>query len=178
MLDVDNTILVVIDVQGKLAQLMCEKVSLFENLTKLIKAAGVLEVPIIWTEQYPEGLGPTIPEIAELLPGEPIPKVAFSCCGEKRFVEAMEELGRNQVLLCGIETHVCVYQTAIDLLSTAYEVEVVSDAVSSRTPANKAIGLTKMQSAGASITCVETAVFELLEVAGGEKFKAILSIVK
>ena len=123
MLDIDNTVLVVIDVQGKLAQLMHEKASLFENLTKLIKAASVLEIPIIWTEQYPEGLGPTIPEIADLLPGEAISKVAFSCCGEKRFVEAMEELGRNQVLLCGIETHVCVYQTAIDLLATAYEVE-------------------------------------------------------
>ncbi|MCK4624429.1 MAG: hydrolase [Phycisphaerae bacterium] len=178
MLKVDNTILVVIDVQGKLAQSMHEKASLFENLTKLIQAAGILEIPIVWTEQYPEGLGPTIPEIAELLPGEAISKVAFSCCGERRFVEAMEKLGRNQVLLCGIETHVCVYQTAIDLLGTAYEVEVVADAVSSRAPDNKAIGLGKMQAAGASITCVETAIFELLEVAGGEKFKAILSIVK
>ncbi|MCK4626635.1 MAG: isochorismatase family protein, partial [Phycisphaerae bacterium] len=109
MLDIENTILVVIDVQGKLAQSMHEKAALFENLTKLIKAASVLEIPIIWTEQYPEGLGATIPEIAELLPGEAISKVAFSCCGEKRFVEAMEKQGRKQVLLCGIETHVCVY---------------------------------------------------------------------
>ncbi len=178
MLDIDNTVLVVIDVQGKLAQSMHEKADLFENVAKLIKAAGVLEIPIVWTEQYPEGLGPTIPEIAELLPGEAISKVAFSCCGEKRFVEAMEELGRNQVLLCGIETHVCVYQTAIDLLATAYEVEVVADAVSSRAPDNKAIGLAKMQAAGAAITSVETSLFELLEVAGGEKFKAILQIVK
>ena len=178
MLEVENTVLVVIDVQGKLAQSMHEKDALFENIAKLIKAAGVLEIPIIQTEQYPKGLGPTVPEIAELLPGEPISKVAFSCCGEKRFVEAMEELGRKQVLLCGIETHVCVYQTAVDLLGSGYEVQVVADAVSSRTPGNKAIGLAKMKDAGAGITSVETALFELLKVAEGEKFKAILRIVK
>ena len=178
MLNVDDTVLVVIDVQGKLAQSMHEKADLFENVAKLIKAAGVLEIPIIWTEQYPEGLGPTIPEIAELLPGRPISKVAFSCCGEKRFVEAMEKLSRNQVLLCGIETHVCVYQTAIDLLISGYEIQVVADAVSSRTPGNKAVGLAKMVAAGAGTTSVETAIFELLQAAEGEKFKAILRIVK
>ncbi len=178
MLEIDNTVLVVIDVQGKLAQLMHEKADLFGNIRKLIQAAGVLEIPIIWTEQYPAGLGPTIPEIAELLTGEPIAKISFSCCGERRFVEAMGELGRNQVLLCGIETHVCVYQTAVDLLGTAYEVEVVADAVSSRTPDNKDIGLAKIKDAGADITSVETAIFELLKAAEGEKFKAILRIVK
>ncbi|MCD4700040.1 MAG: hydrolase [Phycisphaerae bacterium] len=178
MLEINNTLLVVIDVQGKLAQSMHEKASLFEDIAKLIKAAGVLEVPIIRTEQYPEGLGATIPEIAELLPGEAISKIAFSCCGERRFAEAMEKSGRNQVLLCGIETHVCVYQTAIDLLESGHEVHVVADAVSSRTAANKAIGLAKMKDAGAAVTSVETALFELLKEAEGEKFKAILRIVK
>jgi nicotinamidase-related amidase len=178
MLEVDNTVLVVIDVQGKLAQSMHEKADLFENIRKLIQAAGVLEVPIVWTEQYPEGLGPTIPEIAELMTGEPIAKVAFSCCGERRFTEEMEKLDRRQVLLCGIETHVCVYQTAIDLLESGHEVHVVADAVSSRTAANKDIGLAKIKDAGAAVTSVETALFELLKVAGGEKFKAIINIVK
>lgn len=178
MLEIDNTLLVVIDVQGKLAQSMYEKADLFGNIAKLIKAAGVLEIPIIWTEQYPEGLGPTIPEIAELLSGEPIAKTAFSCCDERRFVEAMEKQGRKRVLLCGIETHVCVYQTAFDLLEAGYEVEVVADAVSSRTQANKDIGLAKIKDAGADITSVETAIFELLQAAEGEKFKAILRIVK
>ena len=178
MLEIDSTVLVVIDVQGKLAQSMYEKADLFENVGKLISGVRVLEIPIIWMEQNPEGLGPTVPEIAELLSGKPIPKVAFSCCGEKQFVEAMEKQERNQVLLCGIETHVCVYQTAIDLLESGYEVEVVADAVSSRTPANRDIGLAKMKDAGAGITSVETALFELLKVAEGEKFKAILGIVK
>ena len=178
MLNVDDTVLVVIDVQGKLAQSMYEKTDLFGNIAKLIQAAGVLKIPIIWTEQYPAGLGPTIPEIAELLTGEPIAKTAFSCCGERRFVEAMEKRGRNQVLLCGIETHVCVYQTAVDLLESGYEVHVASDAVSSRTSGNKDIGLAKIKDAGADITSVETALFELLKTAEGEKFEAILHIVK
>lgn len=178
MLSLENTVLVVIDVQGKLAQLMYERERLFENVAKLIKAAGVLEVPIIRTEQNPDGLGPTIPQIVELLTGEPIAKFSFSCCGERRFVEELEKQGRNQVLLCGIETHVCVYQTAVDLCRTGYEVHVAADAVSSRTPANRDIGLARMKDAGATVTSVETALFELLKVAEGEKFKAILRIVK
>ncbi|MDY7010272.1 MAG: hydrolase [Planctomycetota bacterium] len=178
MLEIDNTVLVVIDVQGKLAQSMHEKADLFENVAKLIKAVGILEIPIIWTEQYPEGLGPTIPQISELMTGEPIAKVAFSCCGERRFTEEMERLNRRQVLLCGIETHVCVYQTAVDLLESGHEVHVAADAVSSRTAANKDIGLAKMKDAGAAVTSVETALFELLKVAKGEKFKAVINIVK
>ncbi len=178
MLNVDDTVLVVIDVQGKLAQLMYEQADLFANVAKLIKSAGVLEIPIIRTEQYPEGLGPTIPEIAELMTCQPISKVAFSCCGERRFTEELERLNRWQTLLCGIETHVCVYQTAVDLLESGYEVHVAADAVSSRTSGNKAIGLAKMKDAGADITSVETALFELLKTAEGEKFKAILRIVK
>ncbi len=178
MLEVDNTLLVVIDVQGKLAQSMHEKAGLFENIRKLIQAAGVLGVPIIWAEQNPAGLGPTVGEIAELLSGKPIAKVSFSCCGERRFVEELEKLNRRQVLLCGIETHVCVYQTAIDLLERDYEVHVVADAVSSRTAGNKDVGLAKMKDAGAGITSVETALFELLKVAEGDRFKAILRIVK
>ncbi len=178
MLEIDNTVLVVIDVQGKLAQSMHEKADLFEDIAKLIKAAKVLDVPIIWAEQNPEGLGPTVGEIAELLDGEPIAKMSFSCCGERRFTEALERLGRRQVLLCGIEAHVCVYQTAVDLLERDYKVHVAADAVSSRTLGNKDIGLAKIKDAGADITSVETAVFELLKVAEGEKFKAILQIVK
>ena len=178
MLDIENTLMVVIDVQGRLAGLMHERAELFENIRKLIQSAGVLEIPIILTEQYPAGMGPTIPEIAELLSCEAIAKVAFSCCGEKRFVEALEKSGRRQILLCGIETHICIYQTAVDLLESGYEVNVVADAVSSRTPGNKTIGLAKVRDAGAGITSVETAVFELLKAAGGDKFKAILRIVK
>jgi len=178
MLNVENTALVVIDVQGKLAQLMHEKETLFDNVKRIIKGAQVLEIPIIWTEQNPEGLGPTLPEIASLLDSEPIAKFAFSCCGEEAFMRALEEVNRKQVLLAGIEAHVCVYQTAVDLVRLGYEVHILADAVSSRAASNKQLALEKMKDAGALLTSVEIALFELLKVAQGDKFKKILQIVK
>ena len=180
MLTVENTALVVIDVQGKLAQIMDQKEALFANLEKMIKGIQVLEIPIIWTEQVPEKLGPTLPEFSELLThsAKPIAKSSFSCCGHPPFVEAIQALGRRQVLLTGIETHVCVYQTALDLLDAGYEVQVVADAVSSRTSANKQIGLERMKAAGATLTSTEMALFELLRVAEGPQFKQIAKIVK
>ena len=179
MLTVESSVLVVIDVQGKLAQLMHGKEALFENLRRIVQGAQVLGVPILCTEQNPAGLGPTIPEVAEAL-GDVVrlPKLSFSCCGDERFVRELEDLGRKQVLLTGIETHICVYQTAVDLVARGCEVHVVADAVSSRTQENKAIGLRKMTDAGACLTSVETALFELLRVAEGAQFKQILRIVK
>ncbi len=178
MLNVDNTVLLVIDIQGKLAELMHERDSLFENAGRLIRGAGVLGVPVIWTEQNPDGLGPTVAPIASLLDPPAISKLSFSCWGEPRFVEEIEKLNRRQVLVSGIETHICVYQTTADLLEQGYEVHVVADAVSSRTAENRRIGLQKMKHAGATLTSVESALFELLRVAEGERFKAILRIVK
>ena len=179
MLTVEKTVLIVVDVQTKLSRVMYEKEKLFENLQKLVKGVQVLGIPIILTEQNPDGLGPTIPEVAHLLPDvQPLPKLSFSCCGDERFLQKLEALKRDQVLLSGIETHVCVYQTALDLLSLGYEVQVVADAVSSRTADNKEIGLKKMRSAGAGLTSTETALFELLRVAEGTNFKEILNIVK
>ena len=179
MLAVENTALVVIDVQGKLSRLMYEKEKLFENLQKIITGAQILEIPIILTEQNPEGLGRTIPEVADLLPDiQPIPKFSFSCYGEKRFVEELEALKRKQVLIVGIESHVCVYQTAMNLMGAGYEVQIVADAVSSRTAENRELGLEKMKSEGAKLTGVEMALFELLRVAEGAKFKGILKVVK
>ncbi len=180
MLTPNNTTLVVIDVQGKLAQLMSQKEALFDNLQKIIKGAQVLELPIIWNEQLPEKLGPTLPEIAELLSHstQPIAKSSFSCCGNPPFMEALAATQRKQVLLAGIESHVCVYQTCLDLLNFGYEVEVVTDAVSSRTEENRQIGLARMQQAGATLTSTEMTLFELLRVAAGPKFKEITRIVK
>src|SRR5512136_2480779 len=106
MLEADKCTLVVIDIQGKLAQLMYRKEALFENAQKLIKGAQILELPIIVTEQYPKGLGPTIPEIAALFPNfKPLPKVAFSCCGDEGFQQELLAVNLRQVLICGIETH-------------------------------------------------------------------------
>ena len=179
MLERESTALLLVDIQGKLAQLMQDKASLFGNLQKLVKGIRVLEIPILWVEQNPAGLGPTIPEVADLLPDlQPIAKMSFSACGEPRFVAALEKTNRRQVLIAGIETHICVYQTAVELLAMGYGVHVVADAVSSRSAVNKAIGIEKMNAAGAVLTSVETALFELLRVAQGDAFKAIAGIVK
>lgn len=179
MLKREDTALVVVDVQGKLAQLMHNKEFLFENLQKVVKGVQAVGLPIIWVEQNPMGLGPTIPELAELLSDlQPISKLSFSCCGNEKFRQALEALGRKQVLVVGIETHVCVYQTTMDLLSLDYEVQVVADAVSSRTAENRQIGLERMRDAGAALTSTEMALFELLGAAKGPEFKEVLKIVK
>jgi nicotinamidase-related amidase len=179
MLNIDSTVLVVIDIQGKLASLMHQKETVYENVIRLVNGSRVLGIPILWTEQYPQGIGGTIPEIAEALDGViPIAKMTFSCCRNDEFLTALRATGCQQVLITGIETHICVYQTTMELLESGYEVEVVADAVSSRTPENKEIGLQKMQAAGASLTGTETALYELLKVAGGPEFKEILRIVK
>ena len=132
MMKSEKTALIVVDVQGKLAQLMYGKQALFENLRKIIQGIQALGIPILWAEQKPEGLGPTIPEVAELLTGiAPIGKSSFSCCRSERFLQALKAVNRAQLLIAGIEAHVCVYQTAMDLVDLGYEVEVVTDAVSS-----------------------------------------------
>ena len=179
MLAVDKCVLVVIDIQGKLAQLMHQKEALIENAQKLIKGVQILEIPIIVTEQYPKGLGPTIPEVVALFPSfKPLPKVAFSCCGDEGFQRELLAVDRRQIMICGIETHVCVYQTTVDLLASGYEVEVVADVVSSRTADNREIALQRIRDEGANITSVEMALFELMKVAEGPKFKEVSKIVK
>ena len=179
MLKPEKTVLTIVDVQGKLAQMMSGKQALFENLQKIIKGIQALEIPILWVEQNPEGLGSTIPEVAELLAGiNPISKLSFSCCKNERFIQALKAANCNQILIVGIEAHICVYQTAMDLVKLGHEVEVVTDAVSSRTVENKNVALQKMSRAGVSLTSTEMALFELLEVAEGEQFKEILKIVK
>ena len=180
MLVVENSLLVVIDVQGKLAQSMSEKELMFESLHKIINGTQLLEIPILLTEQNPEGLGPTLPGIAQLLTDvKPIAKFCFSCCGSEEFTQKLALANRRQILLAGIESHVCVYQTARDLLDLmGYEVHIVTDAVSSRTIHNKEVGLARMKEEGAILTSAEMALFELLRVAEGEQFKKLIKIVK
>lgn len=179
MLDLENTVLVVVDVQEKLWAAMHEKELLRDNTVRIVQGAKILGIPIVWTEQNPKGLGPTIPEVAELLAdSNSVTKLSFSCCGEKDFMAKLDELKRKQILITGMETHVCVYQTVADLQNMGYEVQVVADAVSSRTPENRVIGLERAKEAGASITSTETALFELLKVAEGDRFKQMLKVVK
>lgn len=179
MLDRKNSLLLVVDVQGKLAHLMYEKERLFKSISTLIRGTRLLGLPLLVTEQVPEKLGKTVPEIAELIDdAEPIPKKSFSCLGSADFARALQATGRKSVILVGIECHVCVYQTARDLLAHHFHVQVVADAVSSRTVENRKIGLDRMQLAGAHVTSVEMLLFELMRVAEGEKFREIISLVR
>jgi nicotinamidase-related amidase len=179
MLNTQKCCLIVVDVQGKLAQLMHNKEVLFKNIQILLKSAKLLSIPILWIQQKPEALGETLPEIAELLTdNSPVNKVSFSACGQQEFITKLNSLKRSQVLLCGIETHVCVYQTAMDLLEKECEIDVISDAVSSRTLENKQIALQRLESEGANISSTEMALFELLRTADHTQFKEIAKLIK
>ena len=179
MLNKENTVFVLVDVQGKLAEIVQDSEKMIANLNNLIQGLQILEVPIVWLEQYPEGLGPTTEDLAAHLVGmDPIRKITFSACKNPAFIDTVEKTERKQVLIAGIETHICVYQTATGLKDLGYEVEVVADAVSSRTMLNKEIGLGKMKSAGIKWTSVEMALYELMETAEGEQFKRILKLLK
>jgi len=179
MLKTKDAVLVVVDIQGKLATLMDRKEEFYANIVRMIRGAQVLEIPIIWNEQLPDKLGPTIDEIKDALPGQtPLVKRTFSCCGNPDFLSEIKAIGHRQVILAGMETHVCVYQTALDLLDDGYEVYVVADAVSSRSAENKRIALDAMRDAGIKITSVEMSLFEMIQVAEGNKFKEVIKIVK
>ncbi|MEZ5357772.1 MAG: hydrolase [Candidatus Zixiibacteriota bacterium] len=179
MLKTEQAVLVVIDIQGKLATLMHDKDHFYKQAATMIQGCQALNIPILWNEQLPDKLGETVDEIKSLFAGKsPLVKKTFSACGNNEFVSELKKLGRKQVLVIGMETHICVYQTVIDLLQDGLEVHVVGDAVSSRSPENKKIGLKAMREAGAKITNVEMALFEILRVAEGDAFKSIIKIVK
>ena len=178
MLKRDRCALIVIDVQEKLFQVMHEKEALLDSMQRLIKGVKTLGLPIVWAEQYPKGMGTTLPELRLLLKGEALAKLSFSCCGDPGLAAAIARTGCTQFLLMGIETHVCVYQTARDLLSAGHELEVVADCVSSRTADNRDLGLERIVQEGGRVTSVEMCLFELLGAARGGAFKAILPIVK
>ncbi len=179
MLEIPNTVLIIVDMQGKLASVMHEKDAMLANLQKLVKGLGIMEVPILATLQYPQGLGPLHPEIASLIPDvEPVAKNSFNCLANPEFSRRLESIGRRQVLLSGIEGHICVYQTVCDLISSGFEAHVVTDTVSSRTPENRHLGFEMMKQAGAKLTGTESALYELLRVAEGDRFKKISQILR
>jgi nicotinamidase-related amidase len=179
MITTDDTALVLIDIQEKLARAMHNKEALFDNLKRMVKGARIMGLPILWAEQNPDGLGPTIREIADLLSDKkPVSKFSFSCCGTEAFMENLKAVNCKNILVAGIEAHVCVYQTVADLVNLKFEVQVVADAVSSRTPENRLIALEKCKAAGAVLTSTETALFELLKDAGNDSFKEIIEVVK
>jgi nicotinamidase-related amidase len=179
MFSTTNTVLIIIDVQEKLFRVMHEGEKLLENLQKLVKGMGILGIPMIVTEQNPAGLGTTLPELTNLLTNvKPIPKMSFSCLGEKQFSDELIRIKSKNVILTGIESHVCVYQTAVDLLQNAYTVYVAANCVSSRAKSNIDISLQEMSRNGVRLTTVEMVLFELLKTAENSKFKEISRIVK
>ena len=179
-LDRDNAVLLVIDVQEKLCRAMDEKVleKLTGNITILQESARELGVPILVTEQYVKGLGQTLCVLKEKLTAPALEKMAFSCCGEAPFPEKLKALVTKQVIVTGMEAHVCVLQTVIELLDAGYHVHLVKDAVMSRRKENWQVGIDAACAAGAVITSTETALFQLLRVAGSEEFKKLSKLVR
>jgi nicotinamidase-related amidase len=178
MLQADNTTLVLIDVQEKLLPAIHEHDALVRETRRLLAGAKALGVPVVFTEQNPAGLGATVQPVAELLEGAPVTKMTFDCCGAQSFLDAVELGGRNQVLLAGIEAHVCVCQTVLSMVSRGFGVFVVADAIGSRTATSKAVAVQRMRAAGATVVNVEMALFEMLQTADAPAFKQILRIVK
>ncbi|EJG0911786.1 MULTISPECIES: isochorismatase family protein [Vibrio harveyi group] len=180
MLSKGNTGLIVVDVQGKLATLMHESDALIENITKLVKGAKALDLPILWLEQNPERLGPTAEPIREVLESThlPITKYTFDGCKEATFNVAVENAKVDTWLVCGIESHICVYQTAVSLRQSGYRVELVTDCVSSRTAANKALALAKLTANGVVLTGLEMCLYEIVEDCRAPEFKEILALIK
>ncbi len=175
----ENSVLLVIDIQEKLLPVIYESERVVANTIKLVNGFKILDVPVFYTEQYPKGLGPTAPAIKETLgDSEPITKMSFSCAGAGDLFELLQKKNIETVLLCGIESHVCVMQTALDLLANDFKVKVAADAVSSRRKFDYEVALSRIAYNGAEVTLTESVLFEMLNVCGTDQFKAISKIVK
>jgi nicotinamidase-related amidase len=180
-LEAEQCALVVVDIQEKLLPPILRKEQLVKNSQLLMRLAGLLKIPTLMSTQYARGLGSIVPEIASLLPeAQAIDKQMFSCFGSDVFCSMLKHMpgNHNTVLLCGMESHICVLQTALDALREGYLVHVASDAVSSRTEWNWKIGLERMKAAGAVISSTETIIYELLRSSATEAFKEILPHLK
>lgn len=179
MLNAEKSCLVVIDVQEKLASVMLQAERMIANSAVLLQIARSLSLPIFWCQQNPTALGPTVLPLREHLADiEPIDKMTFSCGGAAAFSEKIERLNIETAILCGLETHVCVFQTAMELLQKGLYVHVIADATASRTAENKQIGIQRMASAGAVISSTEMLLFELLRTAEHPQFKSLSKLIR
>ncbi|MEI7999603.1 MAG: hydrolase [Candidatus Omnitrophota bacterium] len=180
MIEIENSVLLVIDVQSKLANLMHDHDVLYHNIERFIKAFQVLQVPILWTEQAPDKIGPTVPQIHDLLFPivKPIAKRSFSCWGSEEFVNQLRLTNRRQVVIVGIEAHVCVYQTARDLVSHGFEVFAIADGISSRSQLNCDRTLARMRQENIVVTVGEAIICDLIKTADHPKFKDVMSYIK
>lgn len=178
-LDERKTVLVMIDIQERFRTLIHGMDQVVANTERLVRFARELKIPVLVTEHYSRRLGVTLSELRELFrPFEPVEKIHFSCCGNKEFNTRLETLGRPQVILCGIETHVCIYQTALDLLRQGKQVSVAVDAVSSCSAINRERGLQAMQQAGVQLLGTQMILFEILHQAGTPQFKRVAPLLK
>ena len=180
ILDRKSTALVVIDVQEAFRNAIPQFENIAVRISTAVRGCNILNVPILVTEQYPKGLGPTVEEIVLSLPEgfERIEKKSFSACGSSSFVKTLDDIEVSQVLICGVETHVCVSQTAHDLMADDYDVHILTDCVASRFDQDREAGLSKMYGSGANPSSVEMALFELMRDASHEKFKEIQALIK
>lgn len=175
----ETTGLIVVDIQGKLARLVHNSKLLIENCEKLIRGSQTLGLPIIFLEQNPDKLGATADELSRIIKSfNPITKFSFNGCNEPNFISALQKEKVETWLVCGIESHICVYQTAVGLLDLSYKVQLVSDCVSSRTEANQVLGINRVASEGAKITGVEMCLYELLKDCRAAEFKQILNLIR
>ena len=178
----EDTLLVVVDMQEPFLRHIHDRDRLLENILLLIQSANILGLPVLPTVQYAERMGVVVPEVAAALPVQhaidPLDKMCFSCAGQPEFMDAVRATRRRQILLCGVETHLCVSQTALDLAADGFQVHVAADAVSSRTLEKHKLGMERLRDSGVLPCAAEAAVYELLREAGTPEFKAILKLVK
>lgn len=173
----DDAVLVMVDLQERLLAAMERKEEVVAAAGRLLQGCGILGVPVVVTEQYPKGLGPTVPEL-QGISSTVVEKITFDCCGEESFLQALNGPKRRQVILCGSETHICVLQTCLSLLDEGHDVHVVTDAVCSRKDLDRDSALSTMRQAGAVVSSVETVLFQLVGRAGTAEFKEISAIVR
>jgi nicotinamidase-related amidase len=175
----DDSTLVVVDIQSLFRSLIHDMDLVLANSSRLARFFQTLKMPVVVTEHYSSKLGGTVEDLAaQITPWEPIEKITFSCAGNEDFLNRLQETGRRQVILCGIETHVCVYQTARDLLNKNYQVALAADAVSSRLALNRELGIDAMRDLGVQIMSTEMLMFEILKVALTDDFRAVSDILK
>ncbi len=174
----DKSALLIIDVQERILPAMRNYKLMLSNIIKLVKGANILNIPIFYTEQYPKGLGKTVDILQDELIGDPIQKLSFSCSGAESLFHQLFDKNVKQVIVCGIESHVCVQQTVFDLLANRFQVNLPIDAISSRNKIDYKSSIKRMEKQGAEITTVESILFELLEVCGTAEFKSISSLIK
>jgi nicotinamidase-related amidase len=179
-LDAEKAVLVVIDIQARLVPAMPQDVylRLRDTVGMLVDGAKLFGVPVVTTEQYPQGIGHTVPELADACDGTVVEKVSFGCCGEPDFLAALKQTGRSQVIVTGMETHVCVYQTVLGLLEDGYHVHLIRDAVCSRNKLDYLSGVTSAVQAGAVATTAETVLFQMLKESTHDQFRAVSKLIK